>query len=30
MTADLQSAIEAAWERRTEVTPASSDVREPV
>ena len=30
MTADLQTAIEAAWERRTEVTPASSDVREPV
>ena len=27
MTADLQSAIEAAWERRTEVTPASTDVR---
>ena len=30
MTADLQSAIEAAWERRTEITPASSDVRDPV
>ena len=30
MTADLQSAIEAAWERRTDVTPASTDVREPV
>ncbi|MFN4113949.1 MAG: 2,3,4,5-tetrahydropyridine-2,6-dicarboxylate N-succinyltransferase [Sphingomonadaceae bacterium] len=30
MTADLQSAIEAAWERRTEVTPASTEVREPV
>ncbi len=30
MTADLQSAIEAAWERRTDVTPASNDVREPV
>ena len=30
MTADLQSAIEAAWERRADVTPASADVREPV
>jgi 2,3,4,5-tetrahydropyridine-2-carboxylate N-succinyltransferase len=30
MTADLQTAIEAAWERRAEVTPASADVREPV
>ena len=30
MTADLQSAIEAAWERRADVTPASHDVREPV
>ncbi len=30
MSADLQSAIEAAWERRTEVTSASNDVREPV
>ena len=30
MTAELQSAIEAAWERRAEVTPASHDVREPV
>lgn len=30
MSADLQSAIEAAWERRSEVTPASGDVREPV
>ena len=30
MTAELQSAIEAAWERRAEVTPASNDVRPPV
>jgi len=30
MSADLAAAIESAWERRTEVTPASSDVREPV
>ena len=30
MTAELQSAIEAAWERRAEVTPASNDVRTPV
>lgn len=30
MTTELQSAIEAAWERRAEITPASSEVREPV
>ena len=30
MTDSLITAIEAAWERRTEVTPASTDVREPV
>lgn len=30
MTADLANAIEAAWERRDTVTPASSDVREVV
>ena len=30
MTANLASAIEAAWERRDSVTPASSDVREVV
>ncbi|MGX7926613.1 2,3,4,5-tetrahydropyridine-2,6-dicarboxylate N-succinyltransferase [Tsuneonella sp. HG094] len=30
MTIDLASTIDAAWERRTEVTPASSDVRENV
>ncbi len=30
MSADLQRAIEQAWERRAEVTPASADVREPV
>jgi 2,3,4,5-tetrahydropyridine-2-carboxylate N-succinyltransferase len=30
MSADLQRAIEQAWERRTEVTPASADVRGPV
>jgi len=30
MSADLQSAIEQAWERRAEVTPASADVRAPV
>ena len=30
MTADLANAIEAAWERRESVTPASSDVREVV
>lgn len=30
MTADLQAAIEAAWEARADVTPASSDVREVV
>jgi 2,3,4,5-tetrahydropyridine-2-carboxylate N-succinyltransferase len=30
MTADLERAIAEAWERRTEVTPASRDVREPV
>ena len=30
MTTDLAAAIDAAWERRTEVTPASSDVRENV
>ena len=30
MTAELQSAIEAAWERRAEITAASHDVREPV
>src|SRR6478735_3859071 len=30
MSADLERAIAAAWERRSEVTPASGDVREPV
>mgnify|MGYP000166684598 CR=1 FL=1 len=30
MTADLANAIEAAWERRDTVTPASSEVREVV
>lgn len=30
MSADLITAIEAAWENRAEVTPASKDVREPV
>ena len=30
MSADLQRAIEQAWERRAEVTPASDDVRTPV
>ena len=30
MTADLERAISEAWERRTEVTPASADVRAPV
>jgi 2,3,4,5-tetrahydropyridine-2-carboxylate N-succinyltransferase len=30
MSADLQRAIEQAWERRAEVTPASDDVRAPV
>ncbi|WP_128893324.1 2,3,4,5-tetrahydropyridine-2,6-dicarboxylate N-succinyltransferase [Erythrobacter sp. HKB08] len=30
MTDSLQTAIDEAWERRAEVTPASSDVREPV
>ena len=30
MSADLQAAVEAAWERRTEVTPASTDIREAV
>ena len=30
MTADLRSAIDLAWEARTEITPASDDVREPV
>lgn len=30
MSADLQAAVEAAWERRTEVTPASTEVREAV
>ncbi|WP_120716080.1 2,3,4,5-tetrahydropyridine-2,6-dicarboxylate N-succinyltransferase [Tsuneonella amylolytica] len=30
MTADLETAIDAAWERRAEVTAASSDVCEPV
>src|SRR5687767_3528012 len=30
MSAELAAAIEAAWERRTEVSPASSDVREQV
>lgn len=30
MSADLQAAVEAAWERRTEVTPASTDIRESV
>jgi len=30
MSADLAAAIEAAWERRAEVTPASSDVRSDV
>ena len=30
MTADLITAIEDAWERRTEGTPTSSSVREPV
>ena len=30
MSADLQSAVEAAWDRRTEVTPSSTDVREVV
>jgi 2,3,4,5-tetrahydropyridine-2,6-dicarboxylate N-succinyltransferase len=30
MSADLQAAIEAAWERRAEVTPGSADVREAV
>ncbi len=30
MTTDLATAIEAAWERRDTVTPASADVREVV
>lgn len=30
MTSDLEATIAAAWENRSEVTPASSDVREPV
>jgi len=30
MSADLQRAIEQAWERRADVTPASADVRAPV
>jgi 2,3,4,5-tetrahydropyridine-2-carboxylate N-succinyltransferase len=30
MTGQLRETIEAAWERRAEVTPASGDVREPV
>ena len=30
MTTELAQSIAAAWERRSEVTPASSDVREPV
>ena len=30
MTTELATAIDAAWERRTEVTPSSSDVREAV
>ena len=30
MTADLETTIDAAWERRTEVTSASADVRVPV
>jgi 2,3,4,5-tetrahydropyridine-2-carboxylate N-succinyltransferase len=30
MSADLQAAVEAAWERRTEVTPASTEIREAV
>ncbi|OYW43940.1 MAG: 2,3,4,5-tetrahydropyridine-2,6-dicarboxylate N-succinyltransferase [Sphingomonadales bacterium 12-68-11] len=30
MPAELERAIAAAWERRTEITPASADVREPV
>jgi 2,3,4,5-tetrahydropyridine-2-carboxylate N-succinyltransferase len=30
MSADLESAISAAWEIRTSVTPATADVREPV
>ena len=30
MSADLERAIAEAWERRTEVSPASQDVREPV
>lgn len=30
MSAELQSAVEAAWDRRTEVTPASTDVRDVV
>ena len=30
MSADLEAAISAAWENRTSVTPASTDVREPV
>ncbi len=30
MSAELETAIEAAWEHRDEVTPASSDVRAPV
>ena len=30
MTGQLRETIEAAWERRAEVTPTSGDVREPV
>ncbi|MFN6934995.1 MAG: 2,3,4,5-tetrahydropyridine-2,6-dicarboxylate N-succinyltransferase [Tsuneonella sp.] len=30
MSAELQSAVEAAWDRRTEVTPASTEVRDVV
>src|SRR5690606_26357346 len=30
MSADLEAAIEAAWEKRDSVTPASGDVREAV